>query len=262
MWFDAHCHLNLPGFGAEPQTIWEAARAGGVHDVFVPGTTPDEWSTSSVAKLPGVRTGVGLHPFTLEQRSWEPTSPSVAAALTDVAVRAEQGGHVAIGECGWDKPLAARCPAWSLAQQTKVVEAHLALAVELRLPIVLHIVQSHGLALEALRKYRLPAGGIIHCFSGHAELVPLYCRLGFSLGYGTQLLRRNPTKVLAALRATPRESIVLETDAPFREGAFPEVPNSPLAVVNVAQVISTALEIPLRQLATLTADNARRIFRG
>lgn len=260
MWFDAHCHLNLPGFGAEPHAVWEAARAGGVHDVFVPGTTPDEWTKSSVAKLPGVRTGVGLHPFTLEQRGWEPTSARVAAALTDVAVQAEHGAHVAVGECGWDKPLSTRCPTWNLEQQTRVVEAHLGLAVDLRLPIVLHVVQSHGLALDVLRRYRLPAGGIIHCFSGHPELVPLYCRLGLSLGYGTQLLRSQPTKALAALRATPRESVVLETDAPFREGAFPEVPNSPLGVVNVAHVISTALDVPLDQIALLTANNARRVF--
>jgi TatD DNase family protein len=262
MWFDAHCHLNLPGFGAEPRAVWETARAGGVRDVFVPGTDPDEWSTSNLPGLPGVRTGVGLHPFTLEQRGWEPTSSRVAAALTDVAAQAEHGHHVAVGECGWDKPLAVRCPMWSLDQQTNVVEAHLALAVELQLPIVLHVVQSHGLALDVLRKYRLPKGGIIHCFSGHAELVPLYGRLGFVLGYGTQLLRSNPTKALAALRATPRQSIVLETDAPFRESAFPGVPNSPLGVVNVARIISTALDVSLEQLAVATADNARRVFDG
>lgn len=259
MWFDSHCHLNLPGFDTSPELVWSSAMAAGIADVFVPGTDPMEWSTSTIGALPGVRTGVGLHPFTLEQWSAAPAK-RVESATEALAVEAQSGIHAALGECGWDKPLAARCPHWSLERQTAVVETHLRLAVDLQLPIVLHVVQAHGLALEVLRRYRLPRGGIIHCFSGNAELVSTYCRMGFCLGYGTQLLRRDPKKALAALRVTPRSQLVVETDAPFPSGSIPELPNSPIAVVNVAKVVASTLSLSLEAVAELTFTNALRVF--
>jgi TatD DNase family protein len=259
MWFDSHCHLNLPGFDAAPEAVWAAARARGVTRVFVPGTDPREWENLTLGQLPGVSTGVGLHPFTLE--AWStPDEQQLDAALDTLASAARSGKHVALGECGWDKPLAGRCPRWSLAAQTRVVEAHLRLAVELDLPVVLHVVQAHGLALDVLRKYPLRSGGIIHCFSGNAELVPLYCGLGFALGYGTQLLRVHPQKAFAALRVTPRTQLVVETDAPFRAGSVHQLENSPMAVVNVAQVVSAALALPEETVADITFENAARIF--
>src|SRR5690606_37750264 len=167
------------------------------------------------ATQPGMSTGVGLHPFTLERWAQDDELSRVDVALTQLERAARSRQHVAIGECGWDKPLALRCPRLSLDYQTSIVTSHLQLAAELDLPIVLHVVHAHGLALETLKRFRLRRGGIVHCFSGHAELVATYCRLGFSLGYGTQLVRPNADKARAALRTTPLERIVLETDAPW-----------------------------------------------
>lgn len=259
MWFDSHCHLNLPGFPDGPEAVWAKARAGGVGAVFVPGTDPYEWSRSSVHGLPGVSTGVGLHPFTLETQIGQGAS-DLEDALEQLRVEATSGRHVAIGECGWHKPLTLRCPHLTLERQTRVVHAHLSLAAELDLPIVLHIVGAHGLALEVLRRYQLPRGGIVHCFSGAPDLVPLYCKMGFALGYGPQVLSANATKSSAALRATPRDQLLLETDAPFRAGSKHRLQNSPLAVKEVAKQVAPLLDLTLPDLARLTRANASRIF--
>lgn len=259
MWFDSHCHLNLAGFDGTAAEVWAEARHGGVDRVFVPGTEPSESEHSRVRDLAGVSVGVGLHPFTLEAwRELDPR-PRVDDALAVLAREAGGRRYVAIGECGWDKPLARRCPQLSLELQTMIVERHLQLAVELSLPIVLHVVQAHGMALETLRRYRLPRGGIVHCFSGNAELVSSYCRLGLSLGYGMQLTKPRCEKALAALRVTPRERIVLETDGPQR-ALHGGLPNSPLAVVEAAKVVSRVIDLPMAAVAELTFGNAVRVF--
>src|SRR5690606_28882691 len=183
----------------------------GVSRVFVPGVDPTEEGQATWRTLAGVSTGAGLHPFTLERWAHGDEPSRVDDAMRRLEEALRDGQRVAIGECGWDKPLACRCPRLSLVCQTSIVTSHLQLAAELDLPVVLHVVQAHGLALETLKRFRLRRGGIIHCFSGHAELVAAYCQLGFSLGYGTQLTRPNPGKALAALRATPLERLVLET---------------------------------------------------
>lgn len=259
MWFDSHCHLNLSGFEASPEAIWANARAGGIGRVFVPGTDPSEWAESTLFTLPGVSTGVGLHPFTLERWATSGTL-DIDTALSRLEQAALDPRHVAIGECGWDKPLARRCPALSLEVQTAVVERHLRLAVDMNLPVVLHVVQAHGLALATLGKYRLPRGGIIHCFSGNAELVPLYCRMGLRLGFGTQLLKPNIDKAVRALRVTPHDQLLLETDAPMSPALRDRVPNSPLALVNVAHTVSLELRMSLTTLAARTFANATQVF--
>jgi TatD DNase family protein len=261
MWFDSHCHLNLPGFGASPADVWAEARSGGISRVFVPGTDPWEWADPTVPALPCVVTGIGLHPFTLERWSNAGLAGQLEEALTRLEHAAASGHHVAIGECGWDKPLARRCPTWSLDVQTMVVERHLRLAVDLDLPVVLHVVQAHGLALETLKRFKLPRGGVIHCFSGNAELVPLYCRMGFALGYGPHISKPNADKAMAALRVTPREQILLETDAPFRSQRC-GLPNSPLALLDVAHTVSHVLEVSMETLAEVTFANAARVFDG
>jgi TatD DNase family protein len=261
MWFDSHCHLNLPGFDASPADVWTQARSGGVSRVFVPGTDPSEWSDSTVPSLPGVSTGVGLHPFTLEQWWHRGDMGRLDQTLDDLGHAAARFGHVAIGECGWDKPLARRCPTLSLEFQTAVVERHLRLAVDLNLPVVLHVVQAHGLALKTLERFTLPRGGVVHCFSGNAELVPLYCRMGFALGYGTQLLQSNVDKASKALSVTPRARILLETDAPWRSQRG-GLPNSPLALIDVARAGARVLDVSLESLAELTFANATRVFGG
>lgn len=264
MWFDSHCHLDLPGFDTGPTTLWQEARQAGVTQAFVPGVDPEQWETQKrIATLPGIRTGVGLHPFALERWSELPEPQfraQLKTALQTLREHAQNRKHVAIGECGFDKLLAKRCPRLDLALQTELVTAQLHIAIDAQLPVVLHVVQAHGLALRTLETHRVPQGGVIHAYSGSPELVIRYQRLGFRLGFGPALLRQ--TKVQAALRATAKDHVVLETDAPLSPRTRTWCENSPRAVATVGQAASEILSIPLSDLAALTSYNSETVFRG
>nr|BFE90287.1 hypothetical protein GCM10020185_08230 [Pseudomonas brassicacearum subsp. brassicacearum] len=72
----------------------------------------------------------------------------------------------AVGECGLDfnRDFSPR------PQQEKVLEEHLALAVQLQLPVFLHERDADQRLLDILRDFRdqLPAA-VVHCFTGEKK---------------------------------------------------------------------------------------------
>ncbi len=67
---------------------------------------------------------------------------------------------------------------------------------------------------DGLFSKEAPAG-VIHCYSGSAETVPLLTDLGFMIGFDGPLTFKNAKKPIAALQAVPYDRLVLETDAPY-----------------------------------------------
>jgi TatD DNase family protein len=264
MWFDSHCHLDLPGFDESASALWAKAQQQGVSHAFVPGVEPEQWSKLEALRcLPGIVTGVGLHPFTLERWSHLPEdlfARQLSAALTTLLSEGHAHTHVAIGECGWDKSLAKRCPRINLELQTRVVLAHIHVARDTGLPLVLHVVHAHGLALQVLQDHPLPAGGVVHAYSGAPELVIRYQRLGFRLGFGPPLLRY--PKVAAALKVTAPDYLLLETDAPLSPGWTTWCDNSPAAVLSVGEAASEILSLPVAEVAARTSLNCMELFRA
>jgi TatD DNase family protein len=109
-----------------------------------------------------------------------------SAALLRLPHEYERLGAVAIGECGLDR------------------RRDLVVAVELEAPLVLHVVGAHGAALDLLERFGpFRAGGVLHSYSGTAELVPRYERLNLSFGFSATVCRGSAHKAHKALRATP-----------------------------------------------------------
>lgn len=161
-------------------------------------------------------------------------------------------GASAIGELGWDK----RGPA-DLDAQTERAEAQLELAKRRGLPVILHVVGAHGLALARLARHA-PLSGVVHAYSGSAELVPRYVELGLSLSFGPSVTRPSARKVLEAARRVPLEHLLAETDGPDQriDGRRGE----PADLVRVLERLAHVRNEPFDHVARATADNARRLF--
>lgn len=259
MWFDSHCHLDFEVFAQTRAEVWEAARAQGVAEAFVPGIAPHQWPHLTLVRehLEGIYIGVGVHPAHVAAWAGDHASAAHSWRLREQALEL---GAVAIGEFGWDSRVAKGGGA-SLEIQTEVARQHLAVAEQLRLPVVLHVVGAHGPALETLRQTApLAAGGVVHGFSGSKETAQQYTRLGLKIGLGTGLLRPNARRVLETARALDDESLLLETDAPDQPIYGTEPPNRPESLVRVAQRLAELRQIPLLRLARITTRNARRLF--
>src|SRR5690606_26339031 len=174
-------------------------------------------------------------------------------SLDDLAADARRLGAVAIGELGWDARGGPPRDA-----QDRAVDAQLAVAKELRLPVVLHVVGAHGHALERLARFA-PLEGVVHAYSGSAALVARYVELGLHLGIGPSVLRHAARRPLEAARAVPAERLLLETDAPDQHPPDRER-GEPADVVLVARAVAAARGESLEAIAALTYANASALF--
>ncbi len=253
---DTHCHLASSQFDADRAEVVRRAREAGVTDLVLPAVAPGDFA--QIRALAGADSGVhaafGIHPQLLPE---QPASGDDALLrLLDQALAA--GGAVALGECGLDGPsVAAGAP---MERQLAVLRAQLALARRHRLPVLLHCLKAHDALLALLESEPLPAGGILHSWSGSAELVAPFARLGLGSALAGPITFATARRGPAAVRAVPRELLLLETDAPDQTPRPHHGRCEPAHLREVAEGVARALGVSTEEVDALTSANARRLL--
>jgi len=255
--FDTHCHFDFDEFATDRSTFLRRAHERGITQMLVPGVSPRLWERQGgVLTECGVRGAYGVHPFWAH----EVTSADLAAVLARLERALADEAIVAVGECGLDRPRAERGAA-SLAWQADLLEHQLRIAQRVQLPVILHCVRAHGRLIEILDALGpLPKGGVLHAYSGSAELIPRYLEHGMYFGFGGAVTKPAFARVRQALLRVPDDRLVLETDAPDQAPVWARAPNEPAELARIAQVIAELRGVPLEALASRTTANARRLF--
>lgn len=179
--------------------------------IYRPGTLAVEnvYFGQSAAPSAAWRT-VGLHPWYLD---------GVDVHAAEVWLRAEAAlpRTVGLGECGLDKV----CDTpWDV--QTAAFQLCIRLALEFRLPLVIHCVRAYEEVISVLRaamKTRIfppvvasdAVPVIFHGFDKHPQTARMLLEAGCYLSFGAALLRSN-SRSAEALQQTPAERYFLETD--------------------------------------------------
>jgi TatD DNase family protein len=205
----------------------------------------------------------GLHPRWVAASAPE----EVAAGL-----RALSGACEGVGGCvGWAKPVALgeigldrsrHVPGESVDGQVGAFREQLALARALELPVVLHVVRAHGLALEWLRRDGLPrGGGVMHSYSGAAEMVPDFAALGLMFSFSGAVTSPAARKLRRAAVVVPEHLLMIETDAPDLTPAsrWP-ARNEPAFLGEVCGEVARLRGQRVEEVAARTAQNARAAF--
>jgi len=163
----------------------------------------------------------------------------------------------AIGECGLDKKLATTV---AMQKQAACFAAQLLLAKKHGLPLVIHCQGAYGTLLELLSQHApLPAGFVLHSFSGPPEMLKAFTLLGGYFSYSGNICRAYAKKSLNALKHTPLQRLLFETDSPFQSPLYP-LPNEPAFLKLVVEKASEFLGVPFAELAHLSSLNAQRLF--
>ncbi|EIK60907.1 TatD family hydrolase [Pseudomonas lactis] len=208
---DIGVNLTNPSFDERHTAVLERAYAAGVQQLVLTGTSVEgsEQAQQLCVKLDesGQRlfSTAGIHPHSASD--WNSDSAQrLRSLLVDSRVRA-------VGECGLDfnRDFSPR------PQQEKVLEEHLALAVELQLPVFLHERDANQRLLEILKDYRdhLPAA-VVHCFTGEQAALFSYLDLDLHIGItGWICDERRGTHLHPLVREIPRGRLMLESDAPY-----------------------------------------------
>lgn len=250
--FDSHCHLDVPAFDADRESVLERARQLGVRDILVPAIQRSGWAflLDLCRREADLHPALGLHPIYLEQHQLEVDLTALEQALAEHPV-------TAIGEIGLDYFL----PELDRGRQLALFQAQLQIAREARLPVILHVRKAHDEVLACLRRLR-PGGGLVHAFNGSLEQARRYIELGFALGFGGMITYAGSTRLRALARALPLEHLVLETDAPdMTVAAHRGERNSPEYLPDCLAALAEIKEgEPPERIAAITTHNARRVL--
>lgn len=254
MLIDCHAHLDygdLPDYRSE---ITQKIKEGNPNAVI--DTAFDVKSSFRCATLADVDTNVfsavGVHPEAADE--WSDKTRDDIAALADKAK------NVAIGEIGLDYHYDNNPPK---DVQKKAFVEQIELAYEKKLPVVAHIRDAHGDAVQLLKenKQKLYYGLLVHCYSGSKELMVEYNRLDAYYSYGGVITFKNAKEKPAIVRNTPLDRILLETDCPYMTPVpFRGQVNFPSYVSYVADKVSEILGKTREEIENITTENALRLF--
>ena len=137
------------------------------------------------------------------------------------------------------------------------------LANQLDLPICIHTREAVQDTLEIL-KHRMPAKhkGIIHCCPLNVELIKEVLKLGFMISFSGNVTFKNAKNADKCILQVPFDRILIETDSPY---LTPEPNrgkrNNPIYVKYVAQKIAQVKQMKLEDIAKITLENAKRVYR-
>ena len=204
---DSHCHLNYAGLAERQEEVLDSARKRGVEGFLNISTRQREWADviAVAERNADVWATVGVHPHEADAH------PDLGAkALVDAA---SHSNVIAIGECGldyyYDKS--------DRGAQRERFQAHIDAARESGLPLVVHTREAEADTAELLEAAVRGGGvaGVLHCFTGSAELAKKGLDLGFYVSLSGIVTFKNAADLQATAKWLPADRMLVETDSPF-----------------------------------------------
>jgi TatD DNase family protein len=223
---DSHCHLQDPAFDADRDEVLGRAAAAGIDRLLVPGyDLPSSRNAMELARRhPAITAAVGIHPHFAAE--------ATAADWDELADLAGEGDVGAIGEIGLDYFRNLSPP----EAQREAFARQLALATATGKPVLVHDRDAHDDVRQALLAWP-GAGravrGVLHAYSGDANLAQEMTAAGFLASFALPLTFRSATGPRAAAAALPTGTFLVETDSPWLAPQGAGARNEPTTVLRV-----------------------------
>lgn len=257
-YFDSHAHYYDERFESEitegVDELIDALLEDTISCIINIGTSP---STSRQAieqarRHENMYTAIGIHPSDTRFLS------DIDAELADIEtlILDPQNKCVCLGEIGLDY----HYEGTDKEKQMEYFERQMLLAEKLSLPVSIHDREAHADVMEIIRRHP-KVKGILHSFSGSAEMALELIKLGYYISFSGTLTFTNARKPREVAAVLPRDKVLIETDCPYltphphrgktNHSGYLSYTNATLAEI---------FGISEDECARITDENARRIF--
>lgn len=252
MIIDTHAHYDDKAFDEDRAELLQSMQGAGVGRIVNIGSSLGACKrTIQLMEQYGFVYGaLGIHPTD----SGELTESDIEWIQENCALEK----CVAVGEIGldyyWDEPDRAIQKEWFVRQ--------LALAKEVRLPVVIHSRDAAQDTVDIMKAENArDLGGVVHCYSYSRELAKNFLDMGFYFGIGGVVTFNNGRKLKEVVEYLPLDRIVLETDSPYLAPVpFRGKRNDSGKLTYVVEQIAQIKGISIEEVQQITTRNAYNLY--
>lgn len=252
---DSHAHLSNPSVALQIEPILERAKEAGISAIINICTSMDELRRGlKLAETnPWIYTAAATTPHDAEIEG-EDVFPVMAA-------HARSGKLVAIGETGLDYFYYRE----TKEAQKKLLKNNLHLAIDCRLPVIIHCRDAFQDFFDILDRDYVVNGvhgpGVLHCFTGTVQEADEIINRGWFLSLSGIVTFKRSDELREVAKRVPLDQLLIETDTPY---LAPQThrgqPNEPAYLPETAALIASVKGISIEELAHATSENAKKLF--
>ena len=257
-YFDSHAHYYDERFESEisegVDTLIGALLKDSVSFIVNIGTSPEtsRLAIEQAKRYENMYTAVGIHPSDTRFLSdIDSELAEIEALILDPASKC-----VCLGEIGLDY----HYDGTDKEKQMEYFERQMLLAEKLGLPVCIHDREAHADVMDVIRRHP-NVKGILHSFSGSAEMALELVKLGYYISFSGTLTFTNARKPREVAAVIPHDRVLIETDCPYltphphrgktNHSGYLSFTNATLAGI---------FGVSEEECARITEENARRIF--
>ena len=251
MLFDTHAHMDDRAFDADRDSLLSSLPGQGVGLLMNPGCSlaSSREASELSRKYPFVYAAVGSHPDAADE---------VNDAVLDEYRRLvrENPKIKAIGEIGLDY----HYEDIPRDIQQKAFRMQMALAQELKLPVIVHEREAHEDGMRIVEEFP-GVCGVFHCYSGSLEMAKWLVKRGWYIGFTGVLTFKNARKALEVAENIPLDRIVLETDCPYMAPeTFRGRRNDPGKLCRMAEKLAQIRGLTVAAIHAITMENGKNLY--
>jgi len=253
MLIDSHCHLDkldLSLYNNSLDNVLNNAYANGIKEMLCVSVDLDSYPQmlELIKPYDNIYASCGQHPLYQENL----TDPLLLEKLC------RDDKVVAVGETGLDAFYAPE----TIAVQTQSFVDHVAVAVAVNKPLIIHTRDAREQTIDILRNgHAEKVGGVLHCFTETIEMAKQAIDMGFYISISGIATFKNASELREVVKALPLDRMMVETDSPY----LAPVPhrgkeNQPAFVRDVAQFIADLKGVTFEEVAQTTTKNFYDLF--
>ncbi len=250
---DSHCHLHH--IKESSHTVLQRAKQAGLEAVVQAANDAEssKWALENLKNFPlPVWPSTGLYPSNAKD-DWQNLLSEIRELATDSRI-------VAIGECGLDRY-------WDdsyIDRQKDLLRAQIELALDQRLPLILHCRNAYQDLEEVLVPYQSDPHfrGVWHCFDGNLQQAETMISFGLMISISGIITYKKNTELQDTVRQLPIDRLLVETDSPYLSPIpLRGKPNEPANVTHTSHYVAGLIGLDPTTASLTFTNNTKTLFR-
>ena len=251
MLFDTHAHMDDRAFSEDRQTLLRQLPQNGIGLLMNPGCSlaSSRDAAALAREYDYIYAAVGSHPDAADEVNEETIDAYRILCRENPKVKA-------IGEIGLDY----HYEDIPRDIQQKAFRMQMALAQELKLPVIVHEREAHEDGMRIVEEFP-GVCGVFHCYSGSLEMAKWLIKRGWYIGFTGVLTFKNARKALEVAENIPLNRIVLETDCPYMAPEpFRGKRNDPGKLYRMAEKLAQIRGLTVAEIHAITMENGKNLY--